>query len=327
MSNNVLVIAEQRGGALKKVTFELLTAAQQIAGKLGGQVEAVLIGAGVKALADALAQAGATKVYVADDPVLANYSPDGYAQVLANLIKPAAPGVVLTSATSWGKDLAPRVAARVEAGLASDATKIEVEDGGRLIVTRPIYAGKAIARVRVNTTPQMVALRPNSYSPAPQMAGRTASIEAVALNGYQAKAVVTDFMRSGGEKLDVAEADIIVSGGRGMGGPEQYALLEELAGLLGAAVGASRAAVDAGWRPHSDQVGQTGKTVSPNLYIACGISGAIQHLAGMKTSKVIVAINKDPDAPIFKVADYGIVGDLFKVVPLLTQEVKRLKAE
>jgi len=159
------------------------------------------------------------------------------------------------------------------------------------------------------------------------MAGRTASIEAVALNGYQAKAVVTDFMRSGGEKLDVAEADIIVSGGRGMGGPEQYALLEELAGLLGAAVGASRAAVDAGWRPHSDQVGQTGKTVSPNLYIACGISGAIQHLAGMKTSKVIVAINKDPDAPIFKVADYGIVGDLFKVVPLLTQEVKRLKAE
>ncbi len=326
MSNNVLVIAEQRGGTLKKVTFELLTAAQQVAGKWGGQVDAVVLGAGVRALAELLAQAGAAKVYVADDPALARYSPDGYAGVLANLVRRVEPAVVLVSATFWGKDLAPRVAAKVKAGLASDATGIEGQDGGRLLVTRPIYAGKAIAKVRINTTPQMVSLRPNSYPPAALEAGRAANVEAVVLDGYQPQAVVTDFVKAGGEKLDVAEANIIVSGGRGMGGSEQYAILEELASVLGAAVGASRAAVDAGWRPHSDQVGQTGKTVSPNLYIACGISGAIQHLAGMKTSKVIVAINKDPDAPIFKVADYGIVGDLFKVVPLFTEEVKKLKA-
>jgi electron transfer flavoprotein alpha subunit len=326
MSNNVLVIAEQRGGALKKVSLEMLGEASRIAGALGGQAEAVVLGSGVTGLAETLAQYGAHKVYVGDDPVLAQYSPDGYASVLANLIKTSDPAIVLAPATSFGRDLAPRVAAKVGAGLASDCTHFEVQDS-QLLITRPIYAGKAIARVRVTTRPQMATVRPNTFPVPEANPGANAVTEPVSLDGYQARAVVTGEMAAEGGKLDVAEANIIVSGGRGLADPANFRLLEEMAEVLGAAVGASRAAVDAGWRPHADQVGQTGKTVSPSLYIACGISGAIQHLAGMKTSKVIVAINKDPDAPIFKLADYGIVADLFKVVPALTEEFRKLKAE
>jgi electron transfer flavoprotein alpha subunit len=326
MSNNILVIAEQRDGKLKKVSFEMLGEGRRIAEQLGGEVEAVVIGEGVTELVDALAQHGATKVYVADGPAVAQFSPDGYAQLVADLVKRTQPAIVLAAATAQGRDLAPRVAAKVGAGLASDCTGFEVQDG-QLTITRPIYAGKAIAKVRVNTTPQMATVRPNTFPVPPADTSRQATVEPLSLDNYAPKAVVIEFVTTAGEKLDVAEADIIVSGGRGMGGPENYAILEELAALLGGAVGASRAAVDAGWRPHSDQVGQTGKTVSPSLYIACGISGAIQHLAGMKTSKYIVAINKDPEAPIFKVADYGIVGDLFKVVPALTEEIRKLKEE
>ncbi len=327
MANDILVIAEQRDGELKKVTFEILGKAQALAAELGGRAVAVVLGNGVSDTAGTLAQYGAGKVYVGDDPALGAYSPDGWASVIAELAGRTEPAAILGPATSFGKDLVPRVAAKLGAGVASDVTGLEVSDG-RLLIKRPIYAGKAIATVRVNTDPQVATVRPNTFPVPEPDAGATADVEALDLAGYEAMAVATDVVTAGGEKLDVAEAEIIVSGGRGMGGPENYHILEELADILpNAAVGASRASVDAGWRPHADQVGQTGKTVSPNLYIACGISGAVQHLAGMKTSKYIVAINKDPDAPIFKVADYGIVADLFDVVPKLTEEVKKLYEE
>lgn len=327
MANDVLVIAEQRDGELKKVTFEVLGKAGDLAAELGGRATAVILGHAVADMANLLAQYGAGKVYVGDDPALGAYSPDGWAAVIADLAQRTAPAVILGPATAFGKDLVPRVAAKLGAGVASDVTGLEVSDG-RLLITRPIYAGKAIAQVRVNTDPQVATVRPNTF-PMPQLQpDAVVDVEMLDVAGYQAMAIVKEVITAGGEKLDVAEADIIVSGGRGLGGPENFHILEELAAVLpNAAVGASRAAVDAGWRPHADQVGQTGKTVSPSLYIACGISGAVQHLAGMKTSKYIVAINKDPDAPIFKLADYGIVGDLFEIVPKITEEVKKLYSE
>jgi electron transfer flavoprotein alpha subunit len=327
MANDILVIAEQRDGELKKVTFEILGQAQKLAEQLGCQAVAVVLGHDITALANTLGQYGAAKVFLADAPMLAEYSPDGWATVVANLAEREEPAVILGPATAFGRDLLPRVAAKLGAGLASDVTGFEVTDG-RLLIERPIYAGKAIATVRVNTDPQMATVRANTF-PVPQPnSTASADVEQLDLAGYDAMATVKDMATGGGEKLDVAEADIIVSGGRGMSGPDNYAMLEELAEVLpNAAVGASRASVDAGWRPHADQVGPTGKTVSPSLYIACGISGAVQHLAGMKTSKYIVAINKDPDAPIFKLADYGIVADLFDVVPQITKEVSKLYAE
>jgi electron transfer flavoprotein alpha subunit len=325
MGNNVLVIAEQRDGVLKKVAFEMLGVGAELAAALGGNVEAALLGAGLGDLPDVLAQYGATKVYVADDPALATYSSEGYTGTLAAFIGKADPAVILVGATAMGKDLAPRLAARLGVGLASDCTALEI-DGGRLLATRPIFAGKALARVKLNGDPQMATLRPNVLAAPEPDAAKTANVESVAaVGGVRAK--VVEIAGAGTGEIDVAEADIIVSGGRGVAGPEGFAPVRSLAKSLKAAVGASRAAVDAGWIEHSHQVGQTGKTVTPNLYIACGISGAIQHLAGMKTSKVIVAVNKDPEAPIFKVANYGVVGDLFEVVPLLEKEFQALLAE
>jgi electron transfer flavoprotein alpha subunit len=324
--DNVLVIAEERDGDLKKVTYEMLGEGKRIAEQLGGTVEAAIAGSGVSHLAEPLAHYSADKVYVADSPALANY-PEGQADVLANIVRRADPAVVLMSASFHGRDPAPRLAAKLGAGLASDCTGFEVLEDGRLRITRPIYAGKAIAKVMEKTRPQMATVRPNVF-PVPQPdTARTAEVEQVAAEVGDIRAIVKEVLQTATGRVELTEADIIVSGGRGMGGSENYALIEELADLLSAAVGASRASVDAGWRPHSDQVGQTGKTVSPTLYIACGISGAIQHLAGMKTSKYIVAINKDPEAPIFKVADYGIVADLFKAVPILTEEFRKLLAE
>ena len=326
MGNNVLVIAEQRDGVLKKVAFEMLGAGAGLAAALGGSVEAALLGSGLGDLPNTLAQYGATKVYVADDDSLATYSSEGYTNTLAAFIGKTQPAIILVGATAMGRDLGPRLAARLGVGLASDCTTLEI-DGGRLLATRPIFAGKALARVKLNGDPQMATVRPNVL-PAPEPdAGATATIEPVAAAAGDVRAVVISLAGAGEGEIDVAEADIIVSGGRGVGGPEGFAPVASLGKTLGAAVGASRAAVDAGWIEHSHQVGQTGKTVTPNLYIACGISGAIQHLAGMKTSKVIVAVNKDPEAPIFKVADYGIVGDLFEVVPLLEKEFQALLAE
>jgi electron transfer flavoprotein alpha subunit len=325
MPGNVLVVAEHRGGALKKVTFEMLGEGARIAEKLGGAaVEVALLGSGMGGVADALAHYGAARVYLADDPSLERYSGEGCTTALVRLIQKAEPAVVLLGATTQGKDLAPRVAARLGLGLASDCTAFEVAADGRLIITRPIYGGRAIATVIEKTTPQMATVRPNVMAPLEPDTSRTALVQELAVETGDIRAKILDIIQeTGRQQVGLAEADIIVSGGRGLKGPENFCLLEELADVLGAAVGASRAAVDADWIDHSHQVGQTGRTVTPNLYIACGISGAVQHLAGMKTARYIVAINKDPDAPIFRVADYGIVGDLFEVVPILTEEFKK----
>jgi electron transfer flavoprotein alpha subunit len=326
MTNNVLVIAEQRGGVLKKVSFEMLGVGAELAAALGGTVHAALLGSDLTELPKVLAQYGATKVYVADDEGLAAYSSEGYTDTLAAFVGKVEPAIILIGATAMGKDLGPRLAARLGVGLASDCTALEI-DGGRLLVTRPIFAGKALAKVRLTGDPQMATVRPNVLAAPEPDESTTVTVEPVAALTDNVRAVVVDIVGAGEGEIDVAEADIIVTGGRGVGGPEGFAPVRSLAQTLGAAVGASRAAVDAGWIEHTHQVGQTGKTVTPNLYIACGVSGAIQHLAGMKTSKVIVAVNKDPDAPIFNVANYGIVGDLFEVVPLLEKELQALLAE
>jgi len=323
----VLVVAEHKDGALKKVTFEMLGEGTRIAARLGGEVEAALLGSGVGDLAGVLAHYGADRVYLADDPSLEIYSSEGYTTVLARLVQKAEPAVVLLGATTQGRDLAPRVAARLGLGLASDCTAFEVTADGRLVITRPVYAGRAIATVMEKTTPQMATVRPNVMMPLEPDTSRTAPVEKLAVETGDVRARVIDLIQESGRQQglpSLAEAEIIVSGGRGLKRPENFRLLEELAEVLGAAVGASRAAVDAGWIDHSHQVGQTGKTVTPDLYIACGISGAVQHLAGMKTARYIVAINRDPEAPIFRVADYGIVGDLFEVVPILTEEFKKV---
>jgi electron transfer flavoprotein alpha subunit len=326
MANNVLVVAEQRDGVLKKAAFEMLGVAGELAAALGGTAQAALLGSALADLPQTLAQYGATTVYVADDEGLARYSAEGYTDTLADLIGKAEPAIILIGATAMGKDLGPRLAARLGVGLASDCTALEIEDG-RLLATRPIFAGKALARVKLNGDPQMATVRPNVLAAPQPDAGATATVEPVPALTDNVRATVVDIVGAGEGEIDVAEAEVIVSGGRGVGGPEGFAPVRSLAKTLGAAVGASRAAVDAGWIEHSHQVGQTGKTVTPNLYVACGISGAIQHLAGMKTSKVIVAVNKDPEAPIFNVANYGIVGDLFEVVPLLEKELKALLSE
>ena len=326
MGNNVLVIAEQRDGILKKVAFEMLGAGAELAAALGGSVEAALLGSGLDGLPDTLAQYGATKVYVADDDSLASYSSEGYTDTLAAIIGQSEPAIVLIGATAMGRDLAPRLAARLGVGLASDCTALEIADG-RLVATRPVFAGKALAKVKLNGDPQMATVRPNVLAAPEPNTGATAAVEPVAALADSVRARVVDIVGAGEGEIDVAEADVIVTGGRGVDGPEGFAPIRSLAKTLGAAVGASRAAVDAGWIEHAHQVGQTGKTVTPNLYIACGVSGAIQHLAGMKTSKVIVAVNKDPEAPIFKLANYGIVGDLFEVVPLLEKEFQALLSD
>jgi len=313
----IWTLCDARAGELRPSSLELIGAARSLGDD--NRVTSVLIGSGVAGLADQLS--GADAVLAIDDERLERYSPDGWARILAGLVSERAPDVVLASATARGRDLAPRVAAILGVDIASDAVEISL-DAGRLNCVRPIYAGKALARVRVSDDPQLVTVRPNSYPAAGGGSGAPAVELVTPGDDYRAGAEVVEVEQSSSERPDVAEADVIVSGGRGMGGPEHFALLEDLADALGAAVGASRAVVDAGWRPHGEQVGQTGKTVSPSLYIACGISGAVQHLAGMKTAKTIVAINKDPEAPIFSVADYGIVGDVFEVLPELTAAVR-----
>ena len=323
MAKGVWIVAEQRDGALRKVSFELASTARKLADQLGDEVAAVLCGSGVEAMAAELGKYGVDKVYVADNPALEPYTTDAHAAAVAKVVKENDPAILLLAASAQGKDLAPSVVGKLATGMATDCTDVKI-DGGKLVAVRPMYAGKCFGEVVVDTFPQMASLRPNVFTIVEcAKAGEVVKFDA---GLGEAKTKVVEVQKEASGKIDVAEANIIVSGGRGMKGPEGYGILEELAGLLGAAVGASRAAVDAGWRPQSDQVGQTGKVVSPNLYIACGISGAIQHLAGMSSSKYIVAINKDAEAPIFARADYGVVDDLFKVVPALTQEVKKLLA-
>ena len=326
MAGTVLAVLEQRDGKYRKTAFEVSTAAADIAGKLGGEAVALVVGADAPENAASVGAYGVSRVMVAKDSQCAHYAPEVYVNAVLAAIEQLKPQAVFFSASSQGRDLAPRVAARLGVGLASDCTALEVVDG-KLQATRPVYAGKALITVDFPAEPAMATLRPNVFTPEEKAAGQQAALEDLAFEAGKAKSVVKEFRETAGGKIELTEADIIVSGGRGMKGPENFKMLEELAELLGGAVGASRAAVDAGWRPHSDQVGQTGKTVSPNLYIAVGISGAIQHLAGMSSSKVIVAINKDPEAPIFSKADYGIVGDLFEVVPALTEEIRKLKSK
>jgi electron transfer flavoprotein alpha subunit len=321
--SKVIAFIESRDNKIKNAGFETAYTASRIAGELGAESDAVLIGSNVSALGSELAPFGISKVFTAEDEKLGKYSTTAYSQIVAETAKQAGADIILISATSMGKDLAPRVAAKLEAGLATDCTALKVENG-EIIATRPVYAGKAFIDLKVKSQVKMYSLRPNVFK-AEKADDKNVTVEKlnITLDTTSFQSSVKEVMVST-EKLDVAEATIIVSGGRGMKGPEHFNLIEDLAKVLGAATGASRAVVDADWRPHSEQVGQTGKTVSPNLYIACGISGAIQHLAGMSSSKCIVAINKDKDAPIFSVADYGIVGDVFEVLPVLTEEFKKV---
>ena len=320
MAQGVFAITEQRDGELRKVSLEAVSEGRRMADGLGADLTAVVLGSGIEGLAEELKKYGPDKIYVADDPALADYTTDAYANILSGLIQSAEPAVVILGASAQGKDLAGRLAARLDAGVAMDCTAIKL-DNGSLTYTRPMFGGKIVADVEIDGAPQIVAIRPNVMDVAE--VAKDSAIDKPAVEVGEVKTAVIEKKMETGDKSELTEADIIVSGGRGTGG--DYAAIEALAAELGAAVGASRSAVDEGWRPHSDQVGQTGKTVSPTLYVACGISGAIQHLAGMSTSKYIVAINKDEEAPIFSKADFGIVGDLFDVVPAFAEEVKKLK--
>lgn len=322
----ILALAEQRDGVLKKAAFEAVRAARVLADQLAGEVVALVVGDGVEHAAGELGRYGAHRIAVVQDSRLKNYSTTAYSKIIAHVAAKEDASLVLLSATSMGKDCAPRVAVRLEAGLVSDCVALRIESND-IIATRPVYAGKALVDVRATSARKVFTLRPNVF-PAGASNGNGVPVQKVdaplAENDFAS--VVEETTHSKG-KIDVAEADIIVTGGRGLKGPENFGMIEELAAAFGGAVGASRAVVDAGWRPHDEQVGQTGKTVSPSLYVAVAVSGAIQHLAGMSSSKYIVAINKDKDAPIFQVTDYGIVGDAFEVVPALTKEVNRLKGK
>ncbi|MDE3058388.1 MAG: electron transfer flavoprotein subunit alpha/FixB family protein [Bacteroidota bacterium] len=318
----IIAFAEQRNNQFKKTAFEVVRAARTIADQLGAECCALVIGGKVSSIAPQLGGYGAAKVFVVEDARLEHYSTTAFAKIVAEIAHAEAADILFFPASAMGKDFAPRVAAKLDAGLAADCTALRVENGV-VIATRPVYAGKAFVEVTIRSALKLFTLRPNVFSSGTPSGSAVVGKKEVALSEADFSSAVKEIKIAGGKK-DVAEADIIVSGGRGLKAPENFSMIEELASSLGAAVGASRAVVDAGWRPHDEQVGQTGKTVSPSLYIAVAISGAVQHLAGMSSSKYIVAINKDKDAPIFSVADYGIVGDAFEIVPALTAELKRV---
>ncbi|MHB8339471.1 MAG: electron transfer flavoprotein subunit alpha/FixB family protein [Ignavibacteriaceae bacterium] len=323
MSKVVLAILEQRENKLKKVSFEVVSFSTNIATKLNTEVVGVVIGNDIQNLND-ISKYGISKVLHYKNESLTNYSASAYTDLVYEAVKETDAEYLIFGDTALGKDLAPRVGARIDAGCIMDIVSNDFT-GDSPVFTRPVYAGKALIDVKFNSDKKIVTIRPNVFKAQTSDVPQELKIETREVSNPNLKTKVVEYKKSEG-KLDVAEADIIVSGGRGLKAPENFNLVENLADVLGAAVGASRAAVDAGWRPHREQVGQTGKTVSPSLYIACGISGAIQHLAGMSSSKYIVAINKDKDAPIFTVADYGIAGDVFEILPALTEEIKKAKA-
>ncbi len=325
MANEVLVLAEQREGTLKKISLELLSIGAELAEKIGAELTALVIGNGAEALAKTLGEGGAKKVYVAEKADK-YYNTEFYTQAVVDAVGQSQSAIVLGGATSMGRDLLARAAARLGTGLGTDCTELRIEDG-KLVMRRPVYSGKAYVELTVSTSPAMASIRPNSYGQASLDSSKSAEVVKLAVKDVTPRATVKETIKTAGDKPDLTEAEIIVSGGRAMKAAENFKILHELADVIGATVGASRAAVDSGYAPHSMQVGQSGKVVNPKLYMAFGISGAIQHLAGMRTSKVIVAINKDPDAPIFQKADFGIVDDLYKVVPALTEEFKKLLAE
>lgn len=317
--SKVLVFCEFGETGLKKGSAELLTAAKAS----GREVHALVVGAGVSQ-ADAAGKSGASVIWTCGDEKLKNYNPELYAAVVSDAIKESGAEVVLGSASMLARDLFPRVGARLGAGVASDCTVLELSSSA-LRVRRPMFAGKCTAEVEfVNSPVKIVLMRPNQLPVAAPAASSSATVKQISLPPTDSKTVVQNVAKGAVGKVDLTEANVIVSGGRGMKGPEHFKMLEDLASTIHGVVGASRAVADAGWVPHSMQVGQTGKTVAPSLYIACGISGAIQHLAGMSGSKVIVAINTAADAPIFQKATYGIVGDLFEVVPKLTEEFRHI---
>ncbi len=323
---NILVFAESRSGTVRKVAFEVLTAARTLAA--GGEVHAVLAGgSGIGAHAASLAGFGADVIYVTEHPGLAAYNAESLSALVAERAKSGSYRTVLFSASAQGKDLGPRVCAKLNVPIASDSLSVSL-DSDATLVTHYVYAGKIIATLRLAAIPAVVALRPGAVAAVDAKgAGRVETVPPVG-DPSASRVVVTDSIRGDSRKLDLSDAPVIVSGGRGLKAAEHFKLVEDLADAFGnAAVGATRAVTDEGWRPHSDQIGQTGRQVSPDLYVAVGISGAIQHLAGMRTSRTIVAINKDKDAPIFKVADYGIVGDVFEIVPALTAAIREAKAK
>jgi electron transfer flavoprotein alpha subunit len=324
---NVFAFAESRGAEIRKVGLEAVTAARMLADKSGGgEVHALVLGPpGIAGKAAQLGQFGADVVVVVEHPALANYSPEAAAATAADRIKAGGYRAAVFSTTAQGRDLAPRVAARIGVSLATDVISFELESDA-LVVRHPMNIGKVIATLEMSGVPAIIAMRPSVITPAQNpKSGRVENVKP-AIDPETARVKVIETRQGGGGKLDLAEAPVVVAGGRGLKAKENFKLVEDLAAAFGnAAVGATRAVTDDGWRPHSDQIGQTGRLVSPELYIAVGISGAVQHLAGMRTSKTIVAVNKDKEAPIFKVADYGIVGDVFEVIPALTEAVREAK--
>lgn len=323
MAKKVLVVLEQRENLIKKSSYEAAHVGYDLAKQLNAEVESVIAGGEVNNLAD-VGKYGIASITHLKHSAFQNYSASGYCKAISDFAKETGAEYIILPNTAMGKDLAPRLSVKLDAGCIMDVIKYEFKDS-ELLLTRPVYAGKALINVKFKSEIKVFTLRPNVFKAIMNNPASAPNIIVKEISSPNLNSKVISFKKSEG-KLDVTEADIIVSGGRGMKGPENFHLIEELADALGAAVGASRAVVDAGWRPHREQVGQTGKTVSPTLYVACGISGAIQHMAGMSTSKYIVAINKDKDAPIFNVADYGIAGDVFEVLPKLTEEIKKIKS-
>ncbi|CAM3454782.1 electron transfer flavoprotein subunit alpha/FixB family protein [Cytobacillus oceanisediminis] len=322
MARKVLVLGEVRDGSLRNVSFEAVAAGKTAAE--GGEVVGVLIGESVSALAQEMIHFGADRVVAVEDEKLKQYTPDGFSQALMAVIESESPEGLIFGHTALGKDLAPKIAAKLGSGLISDVTSLE-EAGGNLVFTRPIYSGKAFEKKIVTDGLLFATIRPNNIAPLEKDESRSGDVSSVSAEIKDLRTIIKEVVRKASEGVDLSEAKVIIAGGRGVKSEEGFEPLKELASVLNGAVGASRGACDADYCDYSLQIGQTGKVVTPDLYIACGISGAIQHLAGMSNSKVIVAINKDPEANIFKVADYGIVGDLFEVVPMLTEEFKKLK--
>jgi len=322
MARKVLVLGEVRDGALRNVSFEAVAAGKTVAE--GGEVVAVLAGESVSALANEMVAAGADRVLTIENDKLKQYTPDGYSQAILAAVEQEQPEGLIFGHTALGKDLAPKIAAKLSSGLISDATDVEAA-GGNIVFTRPIYSGKAFEKKIVTDGLVFATIRPNNIAPLEKDDSRSGEVTSLSVDVKDLRSVIKEVVRKATEGVDLSEAKVIIAGGRGVKSEEGFEPLKELANVLGGAVGASRGACDADYCDYSLQIGQTGKVVTPDLYIACGISGAIQHLAGMSNSKVIVAINKDPEANIFKVADYGIVGDLFEVVPMLTEEFKKLK--
>lgn len=323
MSKKVLVLGETREGVLRNVSFEAIAAAKQISG--GGEVIGVLLGDSVQSLGEEMIQYGADRVVAVEHANLKQYTSDGYSQGFMAVYEQESPDVIVFGHTALGKDLSPKIASKLSSGLISDVTEIEGEDDDSVFI-RPIYSGKAFEKVKNKEGLLFITIRPNNIASLEQDSSRTGDVSTVDVDVQNLRSIISEVIRKTTEGVDMSEAKVVVAGGRGVRSAEGFEPLQELATLLGGAIGASRGACDADYCDYSLQIGQTGKVITPDLYIGVGISGAIQHMAGMSNSKIIVAINKDPDAEIFKVADYGIVGDLFEVVPMMIEEVKKLQA-